>query len=371
MARDLSAAGLPSHYISPGRDRGKLCGVGAGDRLPGRRRLCHSHVMRAPNFYAAPGFERAGLRRRDTDWIRDRLARPESVFIPVWRHQNLILELAGEPRAVLLDAAGIAAAFGPGFADDPLIERGEIVFLGVSAERAHFALDLSPHEAPLDMLRSPALAASGLAEANLRFTDLRRIGALLDRHEGALLAFARAMLFWHSRHRFCGVCGSPTRSEEAGHMRRCTDPGCAAMHFPRTDPAVIMLVTDGEQALLGRNKNFPLPGMYSTLAGFVEPGESLEDAVAREVREETGIVVGSVVYHSSQPWPFPANIMLGFHAVALSTEITVDLAELEDARWFSRDYLRTHRDDDTFRLPRRDSIARRLIEDWLAGEIAL
>lgn len=153
-------------------------------------------------------------------------------------------------------------------------------------------------------------------------------------------------------------------------MRRCTEPGCATMHFPRTDPAVIMLVTDGERALLGRNRNFPLPGMYSTLAGFVEPGESLEDAVAREVREETGIVVGPVVYHSSQPWPFPANIMLGFHARALSREITVDPGELEDARWFSRDFLRSHRDDDTFRMPRRDSIARRLIEDWLAGAIA-
>ena len=113
-------------------------------------------------------------------------------------------------------------------------------------------------------------------------------------------------------------------------MRRCTDPDCNTMHFPRTDPAVIMLVTDGERALLGRNKNFPA-GMYSTLAGFVEPGESLEDAVAREVREETGIEVGAVHYHSSQPWPFPANIMLGFHAEALTTEITIDYGELEDA----------------------------------------
>jgi NAD+ diphosphatase len=162
------------------------------------------------------------------------------------------------------------------------------------------------------------------------------------------------------------MCGAPTRSEEAGHMRRCTEPGCKAMHFPRTDPAVIMLVTDGERALLGRNKNF-VPGMYSTLAGFVEPGESLEDAVAREVREETAIEVGAVHYHSSQPWPFPANIMLGFHAEATSTEITVDYGELEDARWFERDWLRRHADDDTFRLPRRDSIARRLIGDWLTG----
>jgi NAD+ diphosphatase len=178
------------------------------------------------------------------------------------------------------------------------------------------------------------------------------------------------MIYWHQRHRYCGVCGSPTLSEEAGHMRRCMSPDCKTMHFPRTDPAVIMLVSDGDRALLGRNKNFP-PGMYSTLAGFVEPGESLEDAVAREVREETAIEVGQVLYHSSQPWPFPANIMLGFHAEATSSEITVDYGELEDAKWFERDWLLTHVDDNSFRLPRLDSIARRLVEDWLHGRIEI
>jgi len=226
---------------------------------------------------------------------------------------------------------------------------------------------VSAIETPLEMLRSPALAAAGIAEAGVRFADLRQLGARLDRREGSLLALARAMLFWHSRHRFCGLCGNPTRSEEAGHMRRCTDPACHTVHFPRTDPAVIMLVTDGDRALLGRNKNFPVPGMYSTLAGFVEPGESLEDAVTREVREETAIEVAAVHYHSSQPWPFPANIMLGFYAEAATSEIAVDYGELEDARWFERDWLASHADDDTFRLPRRDSIARRLIEDWLHG----
>jgi NAD+ diphosphatase len=130
-----------------------------------------------------------------------------------------------------------------------------------------------------------------------------------------------------------------------------------------------MLVTDRDRALLGRSRNFPR-GMYSTLAGFLEPGEALEDAVAREVREESGVVVGPVHYHSSQPWPFPANIMLGFHAEAVSTEITVDYGELADANWFERGFLLSHQDDDNFRLPRRDSIARRLIEDWLHGHIA-
>jgi NAD+ diphosphatase len=331
--------------------------------------LCQCFAMRAPNYYAHPGFERAGLRRREPEWIRARVLDPTSVFVPVWRSQNLVIEVeGGEPRAALLAAEALAALFGgmPEGDAEERMARGEFVFLGVIDERAHFAVDVSWSDAPLDMLRSPALAAAGIAEAGVRFADLRQLAGRLERHEGALLALARAMMFWHARHRFCGVCGAPTRSEEAGHMRRCTAPGCKTMHFPRTDPAVIMLVTDGDRALLGRNKNF-VPGMYSTLAGFVEPGESLEDAVAREVREETAIEVGAVHYHSSQPWPFPANIMLGFYAEATSSEITVDYGELEDARWFERDWLASHSDDETFRLPRRDSIARRLIEDWLAG----
>jgi NAD+ diphosphatase len=324
--------------------------------------------MRAPNYYAHPGFERAGLRRRDTGWIRQRVLDPASVFIPVWRTQNLVIEIAeSEPRAASITVEGLLAVFG-GLDDvDERLGRGEFVFLGVIDERAHFALDVSAVETPLDTLRSPALAAAGIAEAGVRFADLRQLAGRLVRQEGALLAFARAMLFWHSRHRFCGLCGNPTRSEEAGHMRRCSDPGCHTMHFPRTDPAVIMLVTHGDRALLGRNKNFPVPGMYSTLAGFVEPGESLEDAVAREVREETAIEVAAVHYHSSQPWPFPANIMLGFYAEATTTEIAVDYGELEDARWFERGWLASHADDETFRLPRLDSIARRMIEDWLGG----
>ncbi|HWD57707.1 MAG TPA: NAD(+) diphosphatase [Stellaceae bacterium] len=320
--------------------------------------------MRLPNYYAAPGFERAGLKRRDSDWLRAALADAGSQFVPVWRNQNLVLDLAeAGPRAIVLTPGHAAVLLGAEAAEAHLAE-GRVVFLGVIDERAHFALDLSAHEAPLDALRSPALAASGIAGDGARFADLRQLAGRLERSEGALLALARAMLFWHQRHRFCGVCGNPTRSEEAGHMRRCTNADCAAMHFPRTDPAVIMLVSDGERALLGRNKNFP-PGMYSTLAGFVEPGEALEDAVAREVMEETGIAVRNVAYHSSQPWPFPANIMLGFHAEAASTDIAVDYSELEDAKWFERDWLLAHAEDNSFRLPRLDSIARQLVEDWL------
>src|SRR5262249_47246584 len=153
------------------------------------------------------------------------------------------------------------------------------------------------------------------------------------------------------------VCGSATESVDAGHVRRCSNAACATQHFPRTDPAVIMLVTDGDRALLGRQRSWPA-GQHSTLAGFVEPGESLEDAVAREVFEETGIRVAEVRYHSSQPWPFPSSIMLGFTAKALTTEITIDPDEIEAAAWFDRRFLLNPPDDDEFRLPRRDSIAR-------------
>ncbi|HYM73852.1 MAG TPA: NAD(+) diphosphatase [Stellaceae bacterium] len=321
--------------------------------------------MRPANYYAHPGFERAGLKRREPEWIRERAADLASHFVPVWRSQNLVTDIAdSDPRAIVLTADHVLLLLGESGGHDDHLAHGRLVFLGVIDERAHFAVDLSGIEAPLDALASPALAASGIPAEGARFADLRQLAGRLARHEGALLAFARAMLFWHSRHRFCGLCGAPTLSEEAGHMRRCTSEACKAMHFPRTDPAVIMLVSDGERALLGRNKNFP-PGMYSTLAGFVEPGESLEDAVAREVREETAIEVGAVAYHSSQPWPFPANIMLGFHAEAASSEIAVDYGELEDAQWFERDWILAHAEDNSFRLPRLDSIARRLVEDWL------
>jgi NAD+ diphosphatase len=311
--------------------------------LPNKPGSCQSPPpMRPPNFYAAAGLDRAGHRRKDAAWVAERLADPATRFVPLWRSQNLVLE--AEARWVLLAAEEI----------EPFV--AEPVLLGLAEQRALFAVDLSAHERPLE-----ALSLAAPAE----FVDLRRVGPLLARHEGSILAYARGILWWHQRHRFCGLCGAPTASGEAGHVRACTNADCRATHFPRTDPAVIMLVHDGERCLLGRQAIWP-KGMHSTLAGFVEPGESLEEAVAREVMEETAIEVTDVAYHSSQPWPFPSSIMLGFHARAVTTEIRVDPVELEDARWFERAQLLAHREDsDEFRLPRRDSIARRLIEDWL------
>lgn len=302
----------------------------------------------SPNFYASGGLERVAERRRDEAWLAAQLIDPRTRFVPVWRAQNLVT--SGErPSPAYLGADQAAKLLASG---------GETAFLGLVGGVAHFAVAVpDAGDAP-----PPMALVDGAV-----FMDLRSVGPLLGRDEGSLLAYARGLMYWHTRHRFCGVCGGPTRGAEAGHVRRCVNDSCGTQHFPRTDPAVIMLVHDGgERVILGRQRVWPA-GMHSVLAGFVEPGESLEDAVAREVFEEAGIAVTDVTYHSSQPWPFPASIMLGFYARAATDVLRVNQDELETARWFSRGELRASPEDETFRLPRRDSIARRLIEDWLAG----
>lgn len=299
-----------------------------------------------PNYYAALPLDRRAQQRGDQAWI-DRLLRDGATrILPVWRAQNLVAGIGDAPRAAWLSMTQAEGWIG----------GGETIFLGVAGEIAHFALELSH-------LEDPAPAAAVVAAG---FTDLRNVGAVIPRDDGALLAYARGLIHWHSRHRFCGVCGHGTVSEQAGHQRRCGNPDCGAMHFPRTDPAVIMLIHDGDSIILGRQSQWP-PGMNSVLAGFVEPGESLEEAVAREVMEEVGIAVADVRYQSSQPWPFPSSIMLGFTARALNKDIRLSPDEIESARWYSRGELRRSPETESFRLPRRDSIARRLVDDWLAN----
>jgi NAD+ diphosphatase len=233
--------------------------------------------------------------------------------------------------------------------------EGNWALLGLLDGAPVFAIDLSAAEDPTTIL------PPGLGD----FADLRRIGPGMPAEQAAMLAHARGLLHWRSRHRFCGVCGQPCVPRSAGNAMACT--GCETQHFPRTDPAVIMLVTHDGRALLGHSTRFPRANMYSTLAGFVEPGESLEEAVRREVFEEAGVRVGRVAYHSSQPWPFPASIMLGFYAEALTEEIVIAADELRDARWFSRAEVRDPAAHG-FSVPPPDSIARRLIDDWLAAE---
>ncbi len=359
MARRPSAADLPGAHIiypAPGRKVAGVRGAWQVRAATGPMDPPVTPILASrPNIYTGNPLDRAAGRREDTAWIEAALDRPDTRFLPVWRSRNLLRGVEeGRPEAVFLTGEAASAlrdpAGAPGF---------PWAFLGLQdrqsgAAMAVFTLDISAADDPLPLL--PPGAGT--------FTDLRAVAGALLGSDASILAHARGLMHWRGRHRFCGVCGGACEVRSAGHVMHCTS--CDTSHFPRTDPAVIMLVHAGDRALLGHSSRFPASTMYSTLAGFVEPGESLEEAVAREVMEEAGIRVGRVQYHSSQPWPFPASVMLGFYAQALSQEITIDPQELQDARWFTRAQIRDPQAHG-FTLPRPDSIARRLIEDWVAA----
>ena len=307
--------------------------------------------MTVCNVFAGGTLDRASERRGDRDWIARMRDDPQSRYVVLWRDR--CLAVAEEPaRPCYLSLAA---------ARDLGLDGAPAIFLGLDGAVAYFAIDAGEQapEAADDPING-ALAGRGA------LLDLRAAGRLMAASDAAMLAHARALMYWHARHRYCGACGGPTEVREAGHQRLCVDPACGLQHFPRTDPAVIMLVHDGDRCLMGRQASWP-EGQYSVLAGFVEPGESLEEAVAREVAEEVGVAIADARYHSSQPWPFPASIMLGFQARATTTELRIDHAEIEDARWISRADLRDP--PEGFRLPNAQSISRRLVEDWLAGRM--
>ncbi len=307
--------------------------------------------LSAPRLkYDDPSLDRAGPQREDPQWLERALQHSDARSLPVWRNQNLVGGLDSASPTAILHGVDMHA------------HASEVVFLGLDGDAPVFAADYSELE--------EASAAELLGDS---FTDLRRVGPLMSEPEAALLAYARGMLFWHRNHRYCGRCGSSTKSRKGGHLRACSNADCRRPSFPRTDPAVIVLVEhpgdDGGPArcLLGRSPHF-LPGMYSTLAGFVEPGESMEQTVRREVFEESGIEVGEVRYLASQPWPFPSSLMIGFHATAITTDIRLHDDELEDARWFTlKELLELEKrgEDESLCLPRKDSIARFLVERWL------
>ncbi len=300
--------------------------------------------MKPANHYSDFGLDRMSEMRGDAQWLQARFEAETMVAWPLWRTRNLIRP-GDDPEAVTLGRDEARA----------LVESGaDRIFLGMRDGIAHFAIDISHMETPAESL---------ILEGRGEFVELRGVGVLLPRDVGGMLAYAKAITHWHARHRHCGVCGGATEMRDAGHLRVCLSETCGASHFPRTDPAVIMLVALGDRVVLGRKSEWR-EGMYSTLAGFVEPGESLEEAVAREVMEEVGIAVTNVRYHSSQPWPFPASLMLGFYADALGDEIRINRDELEDARWFTRDELAGGGAGIDAR-PRSDSIARRLISEWV------
>ncbi len=263
---------------------------------------------------------------------------------------------------------------------DPLLPMGEIEALGGAQVEAF--LGLAPGGAPIfialladeavelradtsdGFLDRRVLAVPG--REDLKLVDLRSIamGGLVPQDQMAMLAAAKALMHWHARHRFCSNCGTLTKVAVAGWRRDC--PVCEATHFPRTDPVVIMLAVDGDACLLGRQPRFP-KGMYSALAGFVEPGETIEAAVRREIREEAAVVCRAVQYFASQPWPFPASLMIGCFAAAESRSLEIDQVELEDARWFSRDEaiaLLERRHSDGFSAPMPMAIAHHLLKRW-------
>jgi NAD+ diphosphatase len=291
--------------------------------------------MQPRNILAGPYLDRAAHLRKDPAFFASALADSRSRVLPVWNSRNLV---EGEtPRAAFLELAAVP---------EERRTANDLILLGRFGGADVFAYEI-------EALEPPEL------KPGARFEDLRMIASLLPAEEAGLLGYARGMISWRARHRFCGTCGAATLPAKAGHVLVCTNPVCRHEQFPRIDPAIIVLVSDGERALLGRQAAWPV-GRYSTIAGFVEPGESLEDAVAREVFEETGINVAEIEYHSSQPWPFPSSLMLGFTAHALNSNIEMRDDELQDAQWFTRDDLASGHPV----TPPSVSISFRLIEDW-------
>jgi NAD+ diphosphatase len=276
--------------------------------------------------FAGAGLDRAAARRRRPDWVEARRAEPGA-------------------RALLLSGRGVWVEDGRLVLVRP---DDDAVFLGLAGDRPVFAVDLGDEQT-----------------ARGKPAGLREAATELPADEAGVAAYAASLLSWHRRHRFCANCGQPTEPCDAGHERCC--PACGTHHFPRTDPVVIVRVTHGSRLLLGRKTDWP-EGRYSVLAGFVEPGESLEDAVRREIHEESGVRVSSASYLASQPWPFPSSLMLGFHADADGGEPRPNDAELADVRWFEP----TEVEDAAAGrggvfLPPPFTIARRLIDDWRGG----
>jgi NAD+ diphosphatase len=296
-----------------------------------------------PTLFAGPFLDRRAELRDDPSWVAAARGDPATRYVLGCGATQLVSGGSSVEIAFLDGSHALVSAA----RDD------ELTLLGWFRGARCVLIEVGDPEAIRDFLP---------AEAELR--ELRPLAPLLPPDSAALLAYARALALWKARHRHCGVCGSPNQPARAGHVMRCMRSGCGTEFFPRLDPAIIVLVTDttGERILLGRQAAWA-PGRYSTIAGFVEPGESLEDAVIREVDEETGVKVGAVEYIASQPWPFPSSLMLGFRAVARTRDISLRDGELEDARWFTRADLAAGHPA----LPPAGAISALLIDAWFGS----
>jgi len=313
--------------------------------------------MPNPNIFANNPLDRASEKRTDPDWLAAQLKDPASLVVPVWDLKPLILP----PEAI--DKPSQVGWLRPGGLEGLASRKATTVFLGQEKGGSFFAVDL-------DIAKDPE-NEGGLAGFG-KFEDLRAAAMSLPPGEAAIMAQAKSMIDWHKRHGHCAVCGAPTEIEEGGYKRQCHS--CGAEHFPRTDPVVISLVISGDKCLMGRGPQWP-KGMFSALAGFLEPGESMEEAVAREIMEEVSVKVDRVKYKFSQPWPFPSSLMMGCFAEVeegASTEAKVDGIEIAEARWFSKDAIRTAlaggemRDENgRFMIPHKIAIAHQLLRAWV------
>ena len=300
---------------------------------------------RITHVFAGNPLDRGEVERRDEEWLAAQASDPCSLMLPMWQ---LNVPVSGDHALTWMKAEEVQR----------LNVAAAPIFLGLLDGVSHFVVDVSS-------------ADRGDIEGDgLTFEDARTTAEYMSSTDSGLVAQARAQLSWHNRHGFCAVCGHPTHFARGGQVRRCAE--CGTEHYPRTDPVVITVVHDGERCLLGQSRG-RLVAMrrYSALAGFMDQGESIEEAVAREVMEEAGIQVGSVSYHSSQPWPFPSSLMIGCHADAATTDIHFEPEEMADVQWFTRDEVRLALDErsEILAIPGPTAIAHHLIRAWANGEV--
>lgn len=296
---------------------------------------------------------RASEKRTDSSWVQAKRVDPSSLIFPMWRLEPFLL---GSEKSKPPFELGLVR---PEVAEPLAAPEAICIFLGLDGDRAIFALDISHLEHPTE---AGPLAGLG------RFLEARTAGSMVSMRDAALIAQAKAMIDWHQRHGFCPRCGAPTKLMDAGYRRLCDK--CNSEHFPRVDPVVIMLATEGDACLIGRGKLFPA-GMFSALAGFIEPGETIEEAVRRELMEEASVKVGDVTYYATQPWPFPSSLMIGCFAKAENRDVKPDETELAEVRWIERRTARAlieGKQVDGLRVPPPIAIAHHLIKTWAFGK---
>ena len=309
-----------------------------------------NNLSRMTHIYAGNPLDRGDRERRDEEWLSASAKAATSKFLPLWENTVMITE-GSDQSLGWLDITDITR----------LGIEVEGVFLGLRDGAAYFTVDITKNEHAVKDLKE---------SGDWAFEDTRAVTGLISATDSGIVAQARAQINWHNRHGFCSVCGHPTEMKKGGHVRRCGN--CNTQHFPRTDPVVITAVSDGDRLLLGQSKGrLQAMNRYSVLAGFIDQGESIEEAVQREIMEESGIQVRNVRYHSSQPWPFPSTLMIGCHADAATSEITMDEGEMTDVRWFTRKDVLSGLagTNENLALPGSIAIAYHLITAWAKNDV--